>query len=78
MRLIGAAGLAALCLWAGSALAADMAVKAPPKQAVVQEVAPATEPVCLKWVEQTYSWYNYCDRVPYYSRHRYDTFAGFF
>jgi hypothetical protein len=70
-------GIAVFGLAGGVALAADMPVKAP-KEAVVREAPVATERVCLKWVEQTYSWYNYCDQVPYYSRHRYDTFAGFF
>ena len=28
----------------------------------------AAEPVCLRWVQQNYSWYNYCDPVPYYPR----------
>jgi hypothetical protein len=71
-------GIAVIFLAGSPAFAADLPVKAPPKEAVVQEVAPVAERVCLKWVEQTYSWYNYCDPVPYYSKHRYDTFAGFF
>jgi hypothetical protein len=28
----------------------------------------AAEPVCLRWVQQNYSWSNYCDPVPYYPR----------
>jgi len=26
------------------------------------------EQVCLRWVQTTYSWYNYCDPIPYYPR----------
>ena len=70
-------GIAVCGLAGGVALAADMPVKAQ-KEAVVREAPVVSERVCLKWVEQTYSWYNYCDPVPYYSKHRYDTFTGFF
>ena len=55
-----AAGIALLCAATSPVLAADMTVKAKP-------VAVA-EPVCLRWVQQNYSWYNYCDPVPYYPR----------
>lgn len=56
-----AAGIALLCAAASQAPAADMATKASKKVAAV-------EPVCLRWVQQNYSWYNYCDPVPYYPR----------
>jgi hypothetical protein len=56
-----AAGIALLCAAASQAFAADMATKAPKKVA-------AAEQVCLRWVQQNYSWYNYCDPVPYYPR----------
>ena len=54
-----AVGIALLCGAASQTLAADVAVKAPKAVA---------EPVCLRWVQQTYSWYNYCDPIPYYPR----------
>jgi hypothetical protein len=56
-----AAGIALLCAATSPVLAAEVAVKAP-KRVV------AAEPVCLRWVQQNYSWYNYCDPVPYYPR----------
>jgi hypothetical protein len=78
MRLaLGMVGIAVVCLSGGPALAADLPVKAQ-KEAVVREAPVAAERVCLKWVNTTYSWYNYCDPVPTYSRHRYDGFAGLF
>ena len=43
-------------------LAADMPVKATKEARVV------AEPVCLRWVQSNYSWYNYCDPIPYYPR----------
>jgi len=63
MRTISiAAGFALLCAAASPVLAADMTVKAPREAKVV------AEPVCLRWVQQNFSWYNYCDPVPYYPR----------
>jgi hypothetical protein len=32
------------------------------------ELAPTNEPACLRGVQQNFSWYNYCDPVPYYPR----------
>jgi hypothetical protein len=57
-----AAGIALLCAAASQALAADMTTKGPKLARV------AAEPVCLRWVQQNYSWYNYCDPVPNYPR----------
>jgi hypothetical protein len=57
-----AAGIALICALTSQALAADMTTKAPKAARV------AAEPVCLRWVQQNYSWYNYCDPVPYYPR----------
>ena len=57
-----AAGIALICASASPVLAADMATKGPKVARV------AAEPVCLRWVQQNYSWYNYCDPVPYYPR----------
>ena len=57
-----AAGIALLCATASQALAADMTTRGPKVARV------AAEPVCLRWVQQNYSWYNYCDPVPYYPR----------
>jgi hypothetical protein len=61
---IGAA-LALLCAATSSVLAADMVVKAPKEARVI------AAPACLRWVQQNYSWYNYCDPVPYYPRAKY-------
>ena len=57
------AGIALLCAVSSPVFAADMAVKATPAPRVA-----AAEPVCLRWVQQNYSWYNYCDPIPYYPR----------
>ena len=57
-----AAGFAVLCGITSPVLAADMAVKATKEARVV------AEPMCLRWVQQNYSWYNYCDPIPYYPR----------
>ena len=57
-----ATGIALLCALTSPVLAADMTTKAPKAARV------AAEPVCLRWVQQNYSWYNYCDPVPYYPR----------
>ena len=57
-----AVGIALLCGTASPGFAADMAVKGPKAAPVVAEQA------CLRWVQQTYSWYNYCDPIPYYGR----------
>jgi len=65
MRVLGiAAGLALMCAMASPVMAADMAVKAAPKAVK----APPKQAACLQWIEQTYSWYNYCDPIPYYGR----------
>ena len=61
--LLVSAGIALLCAVSSPVFAADMAVKATP----APQVATA-EVVCLRWVQQNYSWYNYCDPVPYYPR----------
>lgn len=62
MRKISiAAGFVLLCAVASPVLAADMPVKAPREARVA-------EAVCLRWVQQNFSWYNYCDPVPYYPR----------
>jgi hypothetical protein len=41
------------------------------KEAVIQLKAPAANVSCLRWIEQTYSWYNYCDPIPHYDRGKY-------
>ena len=58
-----AAGIAFLCAITSPVIAADMAVKTAKEPKVA-----AAEVVCLRWVQQNYSWYNYCDPVPYYPR----------
>jgi hypothetical protein len=58
-----AVGFALLCAITSPGIAADMVVKAPKAARVA-----AAETACLRWVPQTYSWYNYCDPVPYYGR----------
>ena len=57
-----AAGIALICALTSPVVAADMTTKAPRAARVT------AEPVCLRWVQQNYSWYNYCDPVPYYTR----------
>jgi len=57
-----AAGFALLCAGASPVLAADMPVKATKEARIV------AEPACLRWVQSNYSWYNYCDPIPYYPR----------
>jgi len=57
------AGIALLCAVTSQVFAADMAVKATPAPRVA-----AADAACLRWVQQNYSWYNYCDPVPYYPR----------
>lgn len=56
-----AAGTALLCIMASPAMAADLAVQTKVAKAPVE---------CLRWIQQTYSWYNYCDPMPYYGRGR--------
>ena len=64
-----AATIALLCTMTSSVFAADMSVPAAPQ-------APrSAEAVCLRWVPQTYSWYNYCDPIPYYGRKDYSQFS---
>lgn len=63
MRTVSiAAGFVLLCAITSPVIAADMAVKAPKGAPKVAEAA------CLRWIPQTYSWYNYCDPIPYYGR----------
>jgi len=57
-----AVGLAVLCAAVSPVLAADIPAKAPRERVAV------AEPVCLRWVQQNFSWYNHCDPVPYYPR----------
>lgn len=64
--LLVAAGAFALSLISASGMAADLAV--PKQQVEMPTKAPVAERACLRWVEQNYSWYNYCDPVPYYPR----------
>jgi hypothetical protein len=33
-----------------------------------KEARVAAGPACLRWVQSNYSWYNYCDPIPYYPR----------
>jgi len=63
-----AASIAFLCAMTLPGSAADLAV--PQKEVVAATQPQAAEAVCLRWVEQTYSWYNYCDPIPYYGRQR--------
>ena len=57
-----AASFALFCALTSPVLAADMPVKATKEARVV------AEPACLRWVQSNYSWYNYCDPIPYYPR----------
>lgn len=72
--LLCAVGTAAFCIMSSPGIAADMAM--PKKAAVVR--APAVEVACLRWVEQNYSWYNYCDPVPYRPRQNHNFFGELF
>ena len=65
------------CAVASLGNAADLTVPRQ-REAVVAEKAPAAELVCMRWVEQTYSWYNYCDPIPYYGRNKYAWSGGLF
>jgi hypothetical protein len=64
-----AASIAVLCIMTSPGFAADLVA---PHQKVVAapKESKATEVVCLRWIEQTYSWYNYCDPIPYYGRQK--------
>jgi hypothetical protein len=60
----------AFCLTALPAGAADLIMPHAKRQvATTQRVAPR-QAACLRWVEQNYSWYNYCDPIPYYGKHQ--------
>jgi hypothetical protein len=62
---------AVLCVSAvQAASAADLPVSRH-REAVIPLKAPAAGVACLRWVEQTYSWYNYCDPIPHYARRKY-------
>jgi hypothetical protein len=80
MRIFAAtASLVVATLIGSQAFAADLAL--PKKEAVVSR--PVATPVvadqvCLRFVEQTYSWYNYCDPIPYYGRNKYPWSGGLF
>ena len=69
-----AMGAAFLSLMTSPGIAADLAVQHQ-KAATVRRAAPV-EVACIRWVEQNYSWYNYCDPVPYYGRRKYVWPAG--
>ena len=71
MRLVAATGIVFAATLIGSqAFAADLAL--PKKEAIISTHRPVVaEQVCLRFVEQTYSWYNYCDPIPYYGRNKY-------
>lgn len=70
-------GVVFLCAAMSAASAADMAVPRQKHAAIPEKAAPA-EAACIKWVEQNYSWYNYCDPVPYYGRNKYVWQGGLF
>jgi len=64
-----AVGAIVFCSVTSPGMAADMPV--PQKEVVMPTKAQPAEAVCLRWVEQNYSWYNYCDPIPYYGRKNY-------
>lgn len=77
MRLVIASTVLLLVALAGSrAFAADLAL--PKKDTLASRQPVATDHECLRFVEQTYSWYNYCDPIPYYGRNRYGAGGGLF
>ena len=69
-----AASVALLFAMTSSGIAADL-VRPAQRQVAVQPQA--TEVACLRWVEQTYSWYNYCDSIPYYGRQKQNLLGGY-
>jgi len=76
MRILAAiASLFVATLIGSQVFAADLAL--PKKEAVVSTPVVADQ-VCLRFVEQTYSWYNYCDPIPYYGRNKYPWSGGIF
>jgi hypothetical protein len=68
-----AIGATAFCIMSSPGIAADMAL--PKKEAVAG--APV-QVACLRWVEQNYSWYNYCGPVPYRPRQNHNFFGELF
>jgi hypothetical protein len=58
--------IAILLMPAFDAGATDIAVPMGRRVEVVQ-----TPVVCIQWVRQNQSWYNYCDPVPYFARTTY-------
>ena len=64
-----AISVALLFAMTSSGIAADL-VRPAQKQVTVPVQPQATAVACLRWVEQTYSWYNYCDSIPYYGRQK--------
>jgi hypothetical protein len=68
--LLIAASCGILWLTTSPGIAADMALPRH-KEVVAPEKIAANEIACVRWVEQNYSWYNYCDPVPNYGRRKY-------
>lgn len=67
MRMVSfAASIALFCIMTSVGFATDLSV-AFQKEVVAPQTA---EVVCLKWIRQTQSWYNYCDQIPYYVRQK--------
>jgi hypothetical protein len=62
-----AASAACLFIMTSPGFAADLSVR-PHKQAAAPQPSRVAEASCLRWVEQNYSWYNYCDPIPDYGR----------
>jgi len=69
-----AASVALLGVIASPSIAADLTL---PRKEAMPTKAPAKQLACLRWVPQNYSWYNYCDPVPYYGRHQNHWFGPF-
>jgi hypothetical protein len=70
MRVIAASAILAFAtLGVSQSFAADLAL--PKKETVISTQPVVADQYCLRFVEQTYSWYNYCDPIPYYGRHKY-------
>ena len=64
-----AIGAIVFCSMNSPGIAADLPVKQ--KEMAMPAKVPEAEVACLRWVEQNYSWYNYCDPIPYYPRKNY-------
>lgn len=76
--LLSVAAALAFCFVAGASNAADLPLPHHRQTTMTMplKAQPKREVACLKWVPENYSWYNYCDPVPYYGKHQNHWFSG--